>query len=441
MKVAVIGASLAGLFAAAAAASRGAETVLLERDELPTAPEPRRGVPQGRQPHVLLHRGLLSASALLPGLREDLLGRGASVFDGGEMPVLGEYGWMPTWLPSYELVSLTRPLLEHVVRTRVLALPGVSTTVGVRVTGLERSGGGWRVQAEDRDPVEADVVIDASGRGSRLPHWLADLGVGIREPEVVDAQLGYASRLYRAAGEPPLRTGLVIAATPDVPRGALALPVENDHWLVIASGYGGNRPGRTAADFDAYLDTLADPAIGDLVARLDPVGDVAVHRQTSNRRHRYGLARSWPAGLLVVGDAAAAFNPVFGQGITVAAQQALKLRDAWGRPDLQRRLDRVADFCWSVATSEDLRQPTSAGSQTAAQKVAAAYSMRLARLATAGDERAFWTAAQVYHLMIEPRALLSPALAANVARAGVRGFGPPAPRPEVLNRLRTPLAA
>ena len=441
MRAVVIGASLAGLFAAAATASLGAETVVLERDELPESPEARRGVPQGRQPHVLLHRGLLSASALLPGLREDLVAAGASVFHGGEMPVLGEYGWMPTWLPSYDLVSLTRPLLEHVVRRRVEALPQVSIEGGVRVAGLAPSGGGWQVHAQDRDPFAADVVIDASGRSSRMPHWLDDLGVHVREPEVVDAQLGYASRLYRSVGSPPLRTGVVIAATPEIPRGALALPVENDHWLVIASGYGQNRPGRTAAEFDAYLDTLADPAIRDLVARLDAVGDVAVHRQTSNRRYRYGLARSWPAGLLVVGDAACAFNPVFGQGITVAAQQAGKLRDAWGDADLQRRLDRVADFCWSVATAEDLRQPTSAGTQTAAQKVAAAYSMQLARLATAGDERAYWTAAQVYHLMIEPRALLSPALAASVARAGVRGYGPPAPRPEVLDRLRTPLAA
>lgn len=441
MKVAIIGASLAGLFAAAATSSLGAETVILERDELPTAPEPRRGVPQGRQAHVLLYRGLLSASALLPGLREDLIGHGASVFDGGEMPVLGEYGWMPTWLRSYELVSVTRPLLEQVVRSRVLALPGVTVTTGVRATGLQRSGGGWQVHAEDRDPIEADVVIDASGRGSRLPNWLPDLGVRVPEPEVVDAQLGYACRLYRATGPAPLATGLVIAATPESPRGALALPVEHDDWLVILGGYGRYRPGRTPADFAAYLDALPDPAISDVVDRLEPVSDIAVYRQTANRRYRYGLARSWPVGLLVVGDAAAAFNPVYGQGISVAAQQALKLRDAWGRPDLQRRLDRVADFCWSVAISEDLRQPTSAGSQNLAQRALGVWGEQLARLATAGDEQAYWTFAQVYHLMIEPRALLSPALAASVARAGVRGYGPPAPRPEVLNRLRTPLAA
>ena len=118
--MAVIGASLAGLFAAAAAAANGADTVILERDRLPETPEPRKGVPQGRQAHVLLHRGLLSAEELLPGLRDDLVASGAARFDSGAMPWLGEYGWLPTWWPGFELVSVTRPLLEHLVRQRLL---------------------------------------------------------------------------------------------------------------------------------------------------------------------------------------------------------------------------------------------------------------------------------------------------------------------------------
>jgi hypothetical protein len=219
------------------------------------------------------------------------------------------------------------------------------------------------------------------------------------------------------------------------------LPVEDGHWLVIAGGYGKHRPGRDPAEFAAYLESLPDPAIADVVDRLVPASDVAVYRQTSNRRHRYGLARSWPAGLLVVGDAACAFNPVYGQGMTVAAQQALRLREHWGRPDLQRRLDRVADFCWSVATSEDLRQPSSGRPQNAAQQALGLWGAQLARLAAAGDEEAYWTFARVYHLMIEPRALFSPTLALAVARATLQGFGPSAPRPEVLNRLRVPQAA
>ena len=108
--VVIIGASLAGLFAAAAAAASGSRTMIIERDVLPDSPVARKGVPQGRQPHVLLHRGLLAAEKLIPGIREDLLSHGAVPFDTGTMAWLGEYGWLPTWIPAYETVSATRPL-------------------------------------------------------------------------------------------------------------------------------------------------------------------------------------------------------------------------------------------------------------------------------------------------------------------------------------------
>ena len=436
MRVVVIGANLAGLFAAAAAAANGADTVVLERDRLPEIPEPRKGVPQGRQAHVLLHRGLLSAEQLLPGLREDLIAHGAAQFDSGAMPWLGEYGWLPTWWPAFQLVSTTRPLLEHLVRQRVIQQPGIAISEDVRVTGLRPSGSEWQVLLEDGRVLDADRVIDASGRSSRLPHWLAELGVRVPEPEQVDAHLGYACRLYRAKGRPPLETGVMIAATPATGRGALALPVENNHWLVIATGYGDKRPTREPADFDAYLAGLPDPALADLTARLEPIGDIALYRQTSNQRHRFGRVRGWPDGLLVVGDAACAFNPVYGQGITVAAQQALLLGDGWPARGLQRRLDGVADFCWSVATSEDLRHPTSAGQQNLGQRVIARWSTELAKQATADDRLAYRAFARAYHLMARPIVLFHPALFLDAALSAVRGRGAPAPRPEMLGRLR-----
>jgi 2-polyprenyl-6-methoxyphenol hydroxylase-like FAD-dependent oxidoreductase len=434
--VVVIGASLAGMFAAAAATANGAETVLLERDRLPETPEPRKGVPQGRQAHVLLHRGLLCAEELLPGLRSDLIASGAAVFNTGGMPWLGDEGWLPTWFPAFELVSATRPLLEHLVRRRLLSQTGVTLHEDARVSGLARSGPEWRVITEDGGTFVADRLIDATGRGSRLPQWLAEFGVHVPEPAQVDAHLGYACRVYRTNGQPPLETGVNIAATPATGRGALALPVENGHWLVIATGYGENRPTREPAEFDAYLAGLRDPALADVAARLEPVGDIALYRQTSNRRHQFGRIRDWPEGLLAVGDAGCAFNPVYGQGITVAAQQALLLRDAWHSTGLQRRLDRVADFCWAVATSEDLRHPTSTGHQNLAQRAMAAWTTELGRLAVAGDKLAYSSFALAYHLMARPLVLFHPALFVHAAWSAVRGRGAPAPRPEVLEALR-----
>lgn len=432
----MIGASLAGLFAAAAAAAHGADTIILERDRLPDEPQPRKGVPQGRQAHVLLHRGLLSAEELLPGLRTDLIAAGASHFDTGAMPWLGEYGWLPTWWPGFELVSVTRPLLEHLVRRRLISQAPVTVHEDARVVGLHPAGQQWQLTTEDGGVFVADRVIDASGRSSRLPHWLAELSVRVPEPAQVDAHLGYACRLYRANGRPPLETGVVIAGTPATGRGAIALPVENGHWLVIAGGYGEHRPTREPAEFRRYLAGLPDPAVADVEARLEPVSDIALYRQTSNRRYRFGRVRGWPDNLLVVGDAACAFNPVYGQGITVAAQQALLLRDRWRARRLQRRLDRVADFCWSVASSEDLRHPTSEGQQNLGQRVLARWSMELGRQSVAGDRRAFRTFARAYNLMAHPLVLFHPALFVNAARAAVRGRGAPAPRPEVLEALR-----
>ena len=445
--VVIIGASLAGLFAAADAAAAGARTMIIERDVLPESPVPRKGVPQGRQPHVLLHRGLLAAEELIPGIREDLLNRGAAAFDIGTMAWLGEYGWLPTWIPTYETVSATRPLLEHLARERVRELPDVTLQEGVRVTELQRNPRQWQVVCEDATAVQADLVIDASGRGSRLPHWLAEMGVPLGEPVTVDARMGYACRTYRAVGESPIKIAVLIAATPQTGRGALAIPVEDGHWLIVAGGYGDRRPSRDEAEFSEFLATLPDPAIAELTQHLEPVSRVAIHRQTGNRRHRYGRSRTWPDGLLAVGDAYCAFNPVYGQGITVAACQALLIRDALQRDRtpvghgpletrrLQRRVGAAADLPWAVATTEDLRHPSSSGTQTRVQRLVGQWTAQLARLAAHGDRSAYLAFARVYHLMAAPTMLFNPVVVVSACRAALRGMPEENPRPSALRAL------
>jgi flavin-dependent dehydrogenase len=451
--VVIIGASLAGLFAAAAAAAAGARAMIIERDVLPDRPVPRKGVPQGRQPHALLHRGLLAAEELVPGIRENLLSHGAVPFDTGTMAWLGEYGWSPTWIPAYETVSATRPLLEHLVRERVRGLAGVTLHEGVRVTELHRDARRWQVVCEDAIIVQADLVIDASGRGSRLPHWLGELGIPLSEPLTVDARVGYACRTYRAVREPPLETAVVIAATPETGRGALAIPVEDGHWLVVAVGYGDRRPSRDVGEFDEFLAMQPDRAIADLTQHLEPVSDVTIHRQTGNRRNRYGRSRSWPPGLVAVGDAYCAFNPVYGQGITVAACQALLIRDALQRDRttagrgllatrrLQRRIGATADLPWSVATTEDLRHSTSPDTQSPIQRLVGLWTGRLAQLAAHGDRSAYLAFARVYHLMAAPALLYHPDLIVSVVRAALRGMPEENPRPRALNALAANRAA
>jgi 2-polyprenyl-6-methoxyphenol hydroxylase-like FAD-dependent oxidoreductase len=451
--VVIIGASLAGLFAAAAVAAAGARAMIIERDVLPDVSMPRKGVPQGRQIHLLLHRGLLAAEELVPGIRQDLLDHGALPFDTSTIAWLGDYGWSPTWIPAYETVSATRPLLEHLIRERVRRLAGVTVHDGVRVTELHRDARDWRVVCDDATTIEADLVIDASGRGSRLPHWLTELGIPVSEPLTVDAHLGYACRTYRAVGKPPIDIAVVIAATPQTGRGALAVPVEDGNWLIVAAGYGDRRPSRNVAEFNEFLATLPDSAIADLTQHLEPVDDIDVYRQTGNRRNRYGRSRSWPPGLLAVGDAYCAFNPVYGQGITVAACQAVLIRDALkhdrtptGRGPLatrrlQRRIGAAADLPWSVATSEDLRHPSSFGSQTPVQRLMGLWTDQLARLVAHGDRDAYLAFARVYHLMAAPAMLFNPRVIFSACRAAVRGMPEQNPRPRALNALAEPMKA
>ena len=290
-RVVIIGASTTGLFAAAALASSNRSVVVLERDELPSVPAARPGVPQGRQPHVFLHRGLLAAEELLPGFRDDLLDVGAVSINTADLAWLGEQGWADRTSRSFEMLSTSRPLLEATLRRRVTELPGVQVIGGRQVIGLEASGRNWTVTTADGSEFGADLVIDASGRNSRLAAWLGNKLTGTVRTTEIDARVGYATRMYR--GDPQIGNipGVLIASTPTTPTGGLAISIESGHWLIGALGVGDDRPPRDIAEFDAFLGRLRDPALARMAQRLEPVGDVSVHRQTANRRRPLRRAR------------------------------------------------------------------------------------------------------------------------------------------------------
>jgi 2-polyprenyl-6-methoxyphenol hydroxylase-like FAD-dependent oxidoreductase len=181
----VIGASMAGLLAARVLAGHVDRVTVVERDRLPDAPEPRRSVPQGRQVHVLLARGSAVLDRLFPGFTRELVAAGAVPFRiPGDALMLSKAGWVDRRAPGWTLTSAGRPLIEATVRRRLLQLPGVTVVDGSEVTALGASDDGRivsgvalrRVDGEHAPFTAADLVVDASARGSRTPHWLADLG-------------------------------------------------------------------------------------------------------------------------------------------------------------------------------------------------------------------------------------------------------------------------
>ena len=440
-QVVVIGASLAGAFAAAAASGPGRSVTVVERDHLPATPQPREGVPQGRQPHVFLHRGLLAVDELLPGVRADLRAAGAVPVDTGRLAWLGDLGWMPQG-HHFEVLSASRPLFEHVVLGRVRALPGVQVRDGIRVETVRRGGSGgarWSVELADGSVLAADLVVDASGRASRLPVWLASAGVAPVRRSDLDARVGYASRTYDVEPGLVLAAGLVVQQSPETRAGGIALPVEGDRWVVGAVGSGDRRPPRDPGELDRFLAGLPDPSLAALARAGRPVGDVAVHRQTGNRRHHYEDAADWPAGLLVMGDALCAFDPLYGQGVTVAALEALELRRALVRGlragderRLLRRFAAVAELPWAIATGEDRRFVPDADPQPRLEVLMGRWTRELGRLTTHGDLVAHHAVSRVYHLVRGPWSLLHPGLFARALRARVRGYGPPTPPPAML---------
>ncbi|MFI9105434.1 NAD(P)/FAD-dependent oxidoreductase [Streptomyces fildesensis] len=437
----IIGAGLAGLLAAAVIGATGRRVTVLEQDRSDGSPVPRGGVPQGRQPHVLLYRGLCAIEELLPGLRAQLIAAGGVPLDTGDLAWLGERGWAPFGIPAFELVSATRPLVEHLVRRRVAAQAGVELRSGARVSGLHRpttaTGGGWLIESANTPPISADLVVDASGRSSRLPHWLARCGTGEPPTTTVDAGFGYAGRVYAAPPDHLGRVaGIVMLPTQSAPAGGVALPVEDGRWLVAAVGAGDHRPPRDPEGFDAFLARLRDPALSEFTRSARPLGDITVHRRTNNVRRRYDRLTPWPDGLLVIGDALCAFNPVYGQGITVAATQALLLRQALAsaaRPGWQRRLMRLfhkaTDLPWAIATGEDLRHIGAQRQRPGADTLFARWSGEVDRLAAHGDLRAQRTLDRVYHLVGSPIELFNPALLTTALRGRLRGLPAPTPRP------------
>src|SRR5450631_1349472 len=286
-RVVIIGASLAGAFAAAAACGPGRSVTVLERDVLPlTGPSPRSGVPQGRQPHGILHRGLLAVEQLLPGLSAEMLEAGAVAFDTGDFAWLGEFGWNPGGSRQSEVFSASRPLFEHLVLRRVRAMPGVELREHVRGESVRRSGPGgppWLLDLNYGSTQAADLVVDAPGRAWRLPLWLTTAGVSPARTSEVDARLGYATREYAVRSEHVKPAGIVLQQTPQTLTGGIALPVEGGRWLVGAVGSGERRPPRDAAGFSDFLEGLPDTALSEIIRSTQPA-DGRVRQQCSRSR-------------------------------------------------------------------------------------------------------------------------------------------------------------
>jgi 2-polyprenyl-6-methoxyphenol hydroxylase-like FAD-dependent oxidoreductase len=429
----VLGASMGGLTAARVLADAYGHVTVVDRDLLPAPGVQRRGVPQGRHAHGLLARGREVLEELFPGLTDELVARGALH---GDVQLHGRWyneGVRLRQAPSgLNSLAVSRPLLEGQIRRRLAALPNVSIVDGCdvaglvatpdrrRVTGIRtlRRGAGGPEQV-----LEADLVMDATGRGSRSPGWLAALGYEPPEQEAVRPRIAYASAVYRRRPAEHLDGDRVVimAATHATRRGAAMLAMEDERWIVTLFGYMGERPPTEPGEFADWATTLAAPDVHEVISSAELLQAPVPAHFPASVRLRYERLDRFPDGYAVTGDAVCSFNPVYGQGMTVSALEALALRDCLrdGAGQLGQRFFRSAaklvDIPWGIAAGADLRFPEVEGSRTPKVRMVNAYLARL-HVAAGRDPvlgRAFL---RVVNLIDPPEHLMSPELAFRVMR-------------------------
>jgi 2-polyprenyl-6-methoxyphenol hydroxylase-like FAD-dependent oxidoreductase len=435
----VLGGSMAGLLAARALAPYFTNVTLVERDVLSEQAAKRKGVPQAQHTHALLAQGSIVLERYFPGLRSALIAEGVPTGDPGLSIRRITGGRRSAPCPTGRTgLYVSRPLLERHVRRLVLQLPNLVLCEGHSVAGLvaERRGErvtGARLQvcgdAGGERTLEGDLVVDATGRGSKTPAWLGDLGFAQPERESVRVGIGYVTRKFRRQpGDYAGDLGVVVSAVAPNRRAAAALAQEADHWSVTLVGYLGDPVPTEHGAFVDYARGLPTLDVHELLQHAEPIGDALRASYPASVRLRYERMRRFPAGYCVIGDALCGFNPIFGQGMAVAAIEATLL-EATVRKGLQRvgrrffaQTVKPLDAPWGIATGNDLRFTEVEGRRSWTRRALNAYMARFVRAAArdAVLSRAFL---DVANLTTPPARLLAPNLVARVLLGASRPAG------------------
>ncbi|GIF07035.1 FAD-dependent oxidoreductase [Actinoplanes siamensis] len=430
----VLGGSMAGLLAARVLAETYERVVVVDRDRILGIRESRPGAPHTRHAHGLHARGHLIFEELFPGLTDELRTAGVPTGDLGEMRW---YFHARRLQPAHTgLLSVTalRPVLEHHVSARVAALPSVTVRERCDVRRLAGTPGGGRVHgvwvrdagATDDELIEATLVVDATGRGSRTPAWLAEWGYQRPAADRVKIGLAYTTRLYRS--RPEMFDGVQSinpVASPAHPRGAFFGQVGPGLCILSLTGILGDRPPTDPEGFLEFCRSLPVPEVYESIRDADPIDDPVSFTFPASVRRRYERLGRFPDGLIVLGDAACSFNPVYGQGMSVAALEALVLRDhlrtaATVRP--QRFFADIAaiiDVPWEISAGGDLDFPQVQGRRTLKVRAGNAYMARL-QYAASRDARVTEALMRVAGLVDPPQALMRPSVMARVLRHALR---------------------
>lgn len=441
----VLGASMGGLLAARVLADFFATVTVVERDVLLDDPAMRRGVPQSRHVHVLLPRGAQILDELFPGFLKELVAHGAPVWDDGELSKLHlsfgghemvRSGKIASDAQAMALHMPSRPFLECHVRRRLTAIGNVTILDGHDVAEFTSTAERNRVtgvrvvnrESGAEQELRADVVMDAMGRGAHTPAFLESLGYGRPVEDHVVMHTTYVSQLLRIPWR-ALKEKLVdIGPAPGRPTGMFLTGYENDMWMFTVYGMVGHEPPTDLAGMVSFAEQYCPAHMLAAVRAAEPIGEVAQYRMPSSQWRRYDKMPRLPDGLLVCGDAICSFNPIYGQGITVAALEAIALRDClgYGSIGLARRYFRASakpiGVAWQMAVESDLSFPEVEGHRSRLMRLVT----RLVDWALTACESDPFVAVRFFKvncLIDRPIRLLHPAFVYRVAVVNLRRRG------------------
>jgi 2-polyprenyl-6-methoxyphenol hydroxylase-like FAD-dependent oxidoreductase len=416
----VIGGSITGLLTARVLSDHFAQVTILERDPVHNVPESRKGQPQTRHLHALLAQGLYIFKEYFPGIEDELVAGGAVIGDMAERMHWYQYGgYRLRFKSGLTNISMSRPFLELCVRRRVLGLPNITLIDSCAADELIANPAKTQVigvRASNRS-FEADLVVDTSGRGSSALKWLDGLGYARPQETQVRSNIGYATREYRRAPKDAnaTRVEMISPTAPHEKHGTFIFPVEDNRWIMTAGGYVGDHPPSTEAGLLEFVRTLSAPDVYNIISQAEPLTDIVTYKYAASLRRHYEKLDRFPEGFLVLGDAMASFNPIYGQGMTSAAMQthALKygLQNNSGLQGLWRahfkQAAKVVDMPWQLTVGEDFRYPETEGVKPPLTDTLNGYVDRVHK-ATQRDPVVYGQFLRVMNLMSPPTSLMSP---------------------------------
>ncbi|MDP9292281.1 MAG: FAD-dependent monooxygenase [Verrucomicrobiota bacterium] len=431
----VIGAGMAGLTAAGALADHFDQVVILERDTLPSEPSYRAGTPQARHVHALLLSGQRALSELFPGFEQDLAQAGAVPLRVGLDVRMERPGYDP--FPQRDLgwvnYAVSRPTIERAVRRRVESRANTTLRQRCRVQEVLASpnGGavtGVRYENENgaSETIAADLVVDASGRGALTLALLQSIDRPPPEETTIGIDLGYATCVFTIPDDASSdwKGVMTFGQAPHNSRGGLMLPLEGNRWMATIGGRHGDVPSGDAEGFLTYARALRTPTIYNAISRAKRLDGVARYGFPESVRRHFERLDVFPRGLLPIGDAICRFNPVYGQGMSVAAQEACLLQRLLERsggdddpiaglaPTFFADVQTLIETPWSVAIL-DFAFPNTRGQRPADFETTLKFGIALTRLA-AEDPAVHKMTAEVQNLLRPRTVYREPALVQRV---------------------------